>query len=318
MENNGFQHVAVLVPCYNEAVTIAQVVGDFKRALPGASVHVYDNNSSDDTSAIARQSGALVRHVGLQGKGNVVRRMFADIEADVYVMVDGDATYDAQSAPVMVRRLLDEGLDMVVATRVSQEEAAYRAGHRFGNRLLNGVVEVLFGSVFSDMLSGYRAFSRRYIKSFPAHSRGFEIETELTVHALEMRIPAAEVKTQYRARPEGSFSKLSTYSDGWRILCTIFLLLRTERPLAFFGYIGILFLGFAAALALPLFLTYVQTGLVPRLPTAILVMGLLVLASLSFVAGLVLDTLTRSRQENKRMAYLAITGPSDELLHLRS
>lgn len=310
IETNEFSYVAVLVPCYNEAVTIARVISDFKRALPGATIYIYDNNSSDDTAAIAKQSGALVRHVGLQGKGNVVRRMFADIEADVYIMVDGDATYDAQSAHVMVRRLLDEGLDMVVGTRVSEEESAYRSGHRFGNWLLNRVIEVLFGSVFSDMLSGYRAFSRRYVKSFPAHARGFETETELTVHALEMRVPSAEVKTKYRARPEGSFSKLSTYRDGWRILRTILILFRTERPLAFFGYIGFFLIGCAAMLAMPLFLTYAQTGLVPRLPTAILVMGMLVLASLSFVAGLVLDTMTRSRQETKRIAYLAIAGPS--------
>lgn len=304
--------VAVLVPCYNEAITIAQVVRDFKAALPDATVYVYDNNSSDDTAAIARQCGAVVRHVGLQGKGNVIRRMFADIEADIYVMVDGDATYHAPSAPQMVQRMRADGLDMVVGSRLSEEQAAYRAGHRFGNRMLTGFVTVLFGRSFSDMLSGYRVFSRRFVKSFPAQARGFETETELTVHALEMRVPAAEVETPYGARPEGSFSKLSTYRDGWRILQTILLLLRTERPLAFFGYAGLFLIVLALVLAWPLFVTYAETGLVPRLPTAVLVMGLLMLASLSFVCGLVLDTMTRARHELKRMAYLALAGPAAE------
>ena len=309
-ETNDFPQVAVLVPCYNEAVTVAQVVRDFKMVLPHAVIYVYDNNSSDDTAAIARQSGAVVRHVGLQGKGNVIRRMFADIEADIYVMVDGDATYHAPSALLMVQRMHCEGLDMVVGSRHSEEQTAYRAGHRFGNWMLTGFVTVLFGRSFSDMLSGYRVFSKRFVKSFPAQARGFETETELTVHALEMRVPAAEVKTPYGARPEGSFSKLSTYRDGWRILQTIFLLLRTERPLAFFGYVGLLMIVLALALAWPLFVTYAQTGLVPRLPTAVLVMGLLLLASLSFVCGLVLDTMTRARHELKRMAYLALPGPA--------
>lgn len=311
-ESNQSSRVAVLVPCYNEAVTIAQVVRDFRKALPEAIIYVYDNNSSDDTAGIARECGAVVRHVGLQGKGNVIRRMFADIEADIYVMVDGDATYHAPSAPVMVQRMLLEGLDMVVGSRKSEEQAAYRAGHRFGNQMLTGFVTVLFGRSFSDMLSGYRVFSRRFVKSFPAQAQGFETETELTVHALEMRVPAAEVETPYGARPEGSFSKLSTYRDGWRILQTILLLLRTERPLAFFGSAGLLLIALALALAWPLFLTYAQTGLVPRLPTAVLVMGLLLLASLSFVCGLVLDTMTRARHELKRMAYLAHSGPALE------
>jgi glycosyltransferase involved in cell wall biosynthesis len=311
-ESNESSRVAVLVPCYNEAVTIAQVVRGFRKALPEAIIYVYDNNSSDDTAGIARECGAVVRHVGLQGKGNVIRRMFADIEADVYVMVDGDATYHAPSAPVMVQRMLLEGLDMVVGSRKSEEQAAYRAGHRFGNQMLTGFVTVLFGRSFSDMLSGYRVFSRRFVKSFPAQAQGFETETELTVHALEMRVPAAEVETPYGARPEGSFSKLSTYRDGWRILQTILLLLRTERPLAFFGSAGLLLIALALVLAWPLFLTYAETGLVPRLPTAVLVMGLLLLASLSFVCGLVLDTMTRARHELKRMAYLAHSGPTLE------
>ena len=309
-ESNQSSRVAVLVPCYNEAVTIAQVVRDFRKALPEAIIYVYDNNSSDDTAGIARECGAMVRHVGLQGKGNVIRRMFADIEADIYVMVDGDATYHAPSAPVMVQRMLLEGLDMVVGSRKSEEQAAYRAGHRFGNQMLTGFVTVLFGRSFSDMLSGYRVFSRRFVKSFPAQAQGFETETELTVHALEMRVPAAEVETPYGARPEGSFSKLSTYRDGWRILQTILLLLRTERPLAFFGSAGLLLMALALTLAWPLFWTYAETGLVPRLPTAVLVMGLLLLASLSFVCGLVLDTMTRARHELKRIAYLAHPGPA--------
>lgn len=308
-ESNQPSRVAVLVPCYNEAVTIAQVVRDFQKALPQATIYVYDNNSSDETAGIARQCGAVVRHVGLQGKGNVIRRMFADIEADIYVMVDGDATYHAPSAPSMVQRMQQEGLDMVVGSRQSDEQAAYRAGHRFGNRMLTGFVTVLFGRSFSDMLSGYRVFSRRFVKSFPAQAHGFETETELTVHALELRVPAAEIETPYGARPEGSFSKLSTYRDGWRILQTIFLLLRTERPLAFFGYVGLFMVALALVLAWPLFVTYAQTGLVPRLPTAVLVMGLLMLASLSFVCGLVLDTMTRARHEMKRLAYLVHPGP---------
>ncbi len=308
--SNDNPRIAVLVPCYNEAVTIAQVVSEFRQALPLATIHVYDNNSSDDTAAIARQSGASVRHVGLQGKGNVIRRMFADIDADIYLLVDGDATYHAPSAPLMVRRLQEDGLDMVVGSRQSDEQAAYRAGHRWGNQMLTGCVTVLFGRSFSDMLSGYRVFSRRFVKSFPAQAHGFETETELTVHALELRVPAAEIETPYGARPEGSFSKLNTYRDGWRILQTIFLLLRTEKPLAFFGYAGLAMVVLALLLAWPLFVTYAQTGLVPRLPTAVLVMGLLMLASLSFVCGLVLDTMTRARHEMKRLAYLAHPGPA--------
>lgn len=307
---NDSTRVAVLVPCYNEAVAIAQVVRDFRAALPWATVYVYDNNSSDNTAAIARQCGAVVRHVGLQGKGNVIRRMFADIEADIYVMVDGDATYHAPSAPHMVRRMCEEGLDMVVGSRRSEEQAAYRAGHRFGNRMLTGFVTILFGRSFSDMLSGYRVFSRRFVKSFPAQASGFETETELTIHALEMRVPAAEVETPYGARLEGSFSKLNTFRDGWRIVQTVLLLLRTERPLAFFGYAGLLLVVLALTLAWPLFVTYAQTGLVPRLPTAVLVVGLFLLASLSLVCGLVLDTMTRARHELKRMAYLALAGPN--------
>lgn len=301
------QHrVAVLVPCFNEAVAIGTVIHDFLAALPGASVYVYDNNSTDDTVAVARAAGAVVRHVHRQGKGNVVRRMFADVEADVYVLVDGDATYHAPSAPGMVARLLAEELDMVVGCRESVEQAAYRRGHRFGNRLLTGCVAGIFGRVFTDILSGYRVFSRRYVKSFPALAEGFETETELTVHALELRMPIAEVLTPYLARPEGSVSKLSTWRDGWRILRTILKLAKTERPLGFFGLAGAALALLAVLLAVPLVITWLETGLVPRFPTAILATGMMIVAFLSAACGVILDTVTRGRQEMKRLAYLAI------------
>ncbi|KAB7778260.1 MULTISPECIES: glycosyltransferase family 2 protein [Xanthomonas] len=298
--------IAVLVPCHNEAATIGRVVADFATHLPGAQVHVFDNNSSDATIARARAAGAVVREVALQGKGNVVRRLFADIEADVYVLVDGDATYDAAMAPALVERLLRDGLDMVVGARRSDEAAAYRAGHRIGNVLLTRCVGFLFGRSFDDMLSGYRVFSRRYVKSFPAHAAGFETETELAVHALQLRMPVAEVDTAYGARPEGSQSKLRTWHDGTRILLTILRLFKAERPLLFFS------LGFGAcvllalALAVPLLLTYAQTGLVPRFPTAILCSALVLLGVLLLACGLILDTVTRGRIEAKRLAYLAI------------
>ena len=298
--------IAVLVPCYNEAQTIGQVIDDFRRALPAAALYVFDNNSKDGTSEVARRHGAQVVRVGLQGKGNVVRRMFADVEADVYVMVDGDATYDAAAAPALVQALVDGRLDMVVGSRVSDEQAAYRPGHRFGNVLLTRFVGMIFGRAFDDMLSGYRVFSRRFVKSFPAHARGFETETELAVHALELRLPVREIATAYGARPEGSHSKLSTYRDGWRILMAILRLFKAERPLAFFG------IGFAAcllgalALAAPLAVTYLQTGLVPRMPTAMLCASLTLLGFLLLVCGLVLDTVTQGRLEAKRLAYLRV------------
>lgn len=298
--------IAVLVPCHNEAATIGQVVADFAMHLPGAQVHVFDNNSSDATIARARAAGAVVREVALQGKGNVVRRLFADIEADVYVLVDGDATYDAAMAPALVERLLRDGLDMVVGARRSDAAAAYRVGHRAGNVLLTRCVGFLFGRSFDDMLSGYRVFSRRYVKSFPAHAAGFETETELAVHALQLRMPVAEVDTAYGARPEGSQSKLRTWHDGTRILLTILRLFKAERPLLFFS------LGFGAcvllalALAVPLFQTYLETGLVPRFPTAILCSALVLLGVLLLACGLILDTVTRGRIEAKRLAYLAI------------
>jgi glycosyltransferase involved in cell wall biosynthesis len=302
--------VAVLIPCYNEARAIATVIGDFGAALPEATIYVYDNNSSDDTRDRAAAAGAIVRSEPLQGKGNVVRRMFADIEAEVYVLVDGDGTYDAASASAMVETLLRNSLDMVNGARVATTEVAYRPGHAFGNKLLTKAVALIFGSRIRDMLSGYRVFSRRFVKSFPALASGFETETELTVHALELRLPIAEIQTPYRDRPAGSQSKLNTFRDGFRILRTIVLLIKEERPLQFFSSVsGVL--GFVSlALGWPLIATFVDTGLVPRLPTAILVTGLMVLAFLSLIAGLVLDTVTLSRREMKRLHYLGLQGPT--------
>jgi glycosyltransferase involved in cell wall biosynthesis len=304
--------IAVLVPCYNEEKSIAKVVADFRAALPSATIFVFDNNSSDRTIELARAAGAEVFNEPHQGKGNVVRRMFTDIEADIYVLVDGDATYDAPSAPRMIERLLADRLDMVVADRVDQEAAAYRAGHRTGNWLLTSFVGQVFGREFTDMLSGYRVFSRRFVKSFPVLSGGFEIETELTVHALELGLPVAEMPTPYYARLSGSSSKLNTWRDGFRILFTIFRLYRAERPLRFFTALGIALALVAIGLAIPILFTYLETGLVPRLPTAILSMGLMVLAFLSVAAGLILDTVTRGRREAKLFAYLAQRAPGEE------
>jgi glycosyltransferase involved in cell wall biosynthesis len=301
--------IAVLLPCYNEEAAIAQTVAGFKAALPGATIYVYDNNSSDRTVEVAERAGAVVRTERMQGKGNVVRRMFADVDADVYVMADGDATYDAASAQILVDRLVDEQLDMVVGARVTQADAAYRRGHKFGNALLTGMLTRLFGRSFSDILSGYRVFSRRFVKSFPVLSSGFEIETEISVHALELKMPVAEVETPYYERPEGSESKLSTYGDGFRILNTIVQLYRLERPLLFFGVIGALLALVALLLAVPLVTTYLQTHLVPRQPTAILVTGLVILAALNCFAGLILDTVVRGRREVRRLAYLAHKAP---------
>jgi len=301
--------VAVLLPCYNEQAAIGVTVAAFRAALPDAAIYVYDNNSSDRTVEVAKAAGAIVRHEPQQGKGRVVRRMFADVDADVYVMADGDATYDAAAAPAMVARLLDEQLDMVVGARASEIEEAYRRGHRTGNLLLTGLLAWVFGRSFSDILSGYRIFSRRFVKSFPILSTGFEIETEISVHALELRMPVAEVTTRYGARPEGSVSKLSTYRDGFRILNTILTLCRIERPVLFFGAIGALLAMLAVILATPLIVTYAQTGLVPRLPTAVLVTGLMILASLCLFTGLILDTVVRGRREVRRLAYLAFAAP---------
>ena len=302
--------IAAVIPCFNEALAIAQVVAEFRAAVPEAAIHVFDNNSTDDTAAVARAAGATVTHVGLRGKGNVARRMFADVEADVYVMTDGDATYDLGSVRRLIDLLVEGNLDMVVGSRVDDdaEGQTYRPGHRFGNAVLTGAVANLFGGRLTDMLSGYRVFSRRYAKSFPAVSKGFEIETELTVHALEMRMGFAEVPVRYRARPEGSQSKLSTYRDGWRILKTICKLFVSERPLQFFGSIAGLLVLLSVVLAWPLVTTYLDTGLVPRFPTAVLVTGTMLVAMLAFVCGVVLHTVTIGRQEAKRLAYLAIPG----------
>ncbi len=301
--------IAVILPCYNEEAAIAKTVGEFRAALPDAAIYVYDNNSSDGTMRVAAAAGAIVRSERMQGKGHVVRRMFADVDADIYVMADGDATYDAAAAPAMVERLLGEGLDMVVGARVHEAAEAYRRGHVLGNRMMTGVLAGLFGRSFTDIFSGYRVFSRRFVKSFPALSRGFETETEISVHALELRMPVGEIETRYFARLEGSHSKLSTYRDGLRIARTIATLYRVERPMLFFGWIAVALAAVSILLAFPLALTYWQTGLVPRLPTAVLSTGLMLLAFLSGFCGLILDTVVRGRREVRRLAYLAVPGP---------
>jgi glycosyltransferase involved in cell wall biosynthesis len=300
--------VAVLIPCFNEAHTIADVVSSFRKALPAADLYVYDNNSDDGTADIAAAAGALVRREPLQGKGNVVRRMFADIEADAYVLVDGDGTYDASAAPRMIDMLFRSRLDMVTGVRVTEVVAAYRPGHRFGNALLTGMVRWIFGNGTTDMLSGYRILSWRFVKSFPALAGGFETETELTVHALGLRLPVGETLTNYRERPAGSTSKLNTWRDGFRILRTIVMLTQRERPLLFFSLVAALLMTAAIILALPLLETFLETGLVPRQPTALLATSLTVLAALSVTCGLILDTVSRGRLEMKRLAYLAMGG----------
>lgn len=298
--------IAVLIPCHNEEAAIGKVVTDFREALPDAVIFVYDNNCTDRTAEVASKAGAIVRQETQPGKGNVVRRMFADVEADVFVLVDGDDTYDASAAPMLIDRLLKSSLDMINASRVETCQAAYRRGHRFGNRFLTGVVASVFGKQLGDMLSGYRVFSRRFVKSFPSLSSGFEIETELTVHALELRLPIAEVPVPYRDRPVGSVSKLRTYSDGFRILRMIVRLIKEEKPLQFFGFFFWLLAIAAVLLEIPIVLTFLETGLVPRMPTALLGTGMMLLAFLSLTCGLVLDTVTRGRIELKRMQYLSI------------
>jgi glycosyltransferase involved in cell wall biosynthesis len=300
------RRIAVIIPCFNEGQSIAEVVAGFQSALPGANIYVFDNNSTDETVAIASAAGALIRRETLQGKGHVVRRMFADVDADAYVMADGDLTYDASYATQMVHRLFEERLDMVVGTRVASHVASYPPGHRFGNRLLTFAVANLFGKRFSDMLSGYRVFSRRFVKSFPAMSSGFEIETELTIHALELQLPVAEVATPYRIRAVGSESKLRTYVDGLKIVRLIVVLYKNERPFKFFSAIAGVLVAVALALGIPLVVTFIKTGLVPRQPTALLATGLVLLSALSFVSGLILDTVTRGRREMRRLAYLAV------------
>ena len=303
--------IAVLLPCHNEEAAIAEVVRAFRAALPDAIIYVYDNNSTDRTIDIAQAAGAVVRRETHQGKGYVVRRMFADVDADIYVLADGDATYDVPSARTMIARLIEDQLDMVVGARVDREAAAYRRGHRAGNRLLSGFVTRIFGQSFRDMLSGYRVFSRRFVKSFPVLSGGFEIETELTIHALELELPVAEVDTPYYARREGSASKLNTWRDGFRILWSIFQIYRSERPLPFFTLIAIALAAIAIGLAIPIFITFMQQGIVPRFPTAILATGLMLAALLSFASGLILDTVTRGRREVRRLAYLSLEAPGE-------
>jgi glycosyltransferase involved in cell wall biosynthesis len=301
--------IAVLLPCYNEEAAIGATVEGFRRALLGADIYVYDNNSRDRTCEVAAAAGAIVRTERQQGKGHVVRRMFADVDADIYVMADGDLTYDPVAAPAMVDQLLAQQLDMVVGTRRHEAKDAYRGGHVLGNRLFTGMLSRLFGRTFSDIFSGYRVFSRRFVKSFPVLSSGFEIETEMSVHALELRMPVGEVETVYGTRPEGSQSKLSTFRDGWRILNTILTLYRIERPVLFFGLIGLLLFLAALILSIPLVRTYLDTGLVPRFPTAILITGMTIVAVLCLFTGLILDTVTRGRREMRRLAYLSLPAP---------
>lgn len=301
--------IAVLVPCFNESAAIAKVVADFRAALPRATVYVYDNNSTDDTAAVAAAAGAEVRRETRRGKGNVVRRMFQDIEADIYVMVDGDDTYDASIAPALVDRLVADNLDMVVGKRIETHQAAYRAGHRLGNRVLTGLVRWLFGAQIDDMLSGYRVFSRRFVKSFPSFSREFEIETELTVHAMQMRMPVAEIASDYKERPPGSTSKLRTFRDGWRILLTITNLMRNERPLMFFSLLAAAIALIAVVLGVPVVLEFLATHEVRRFPTAILCSGLGVIAVVCQATGLVLDLVAHVRREAKRLIYLQHAAP---------
>ena len=303
--------IAVLIPCYNEDAAIGQVVRDFRSSLPRAEIYVYDNNSKDQTVARAREAGAIVRSEPRQGKGNVVRRMFADIEADIYLLVDGDDTYDASAAPMLVKKLVDEGYDIVSGRRIATATDAYRAGHVLGNKLLTGLTALMFRVRLHDMLTGYRIMSRRFVKSFPFTAEGFGIETELTVHGVRLLMPMVEVDTRYKERPEGSVSKLNTYRDGLRILFTIAALVREERPLTFFGSLFVLFAAASLILGVPVVVFFLKYHTVPRLPTAILAAVLMVLAFLSLFGGLILDTVTRGRWELKRMGYLAIRGPQD-------
>ncbi len=311
-QRSAAPRIAVLVPCYNEEVAIPRVVQAFRAALPEAAIYVYDNNSKDRTVEVARAAGAVVRTESLQGKGHVVRRMFADIEADIYVLVDGDDTYEAAAAPRMVAKLVEERLDMVTGIRISEIQEAYRPGHRLGNLMLTGMVRTIFGNRITDMLSGYRVFSRRFVKSFPALAAGFETETEFTVHALELMLPVGETETAYKDRPVGSVSKLHTFSDGWRILKAIIALVKREKPMPFFSAIAAALLLVGLGFGTPVVWEFLATGLVPRLPTAVLAMGLVLLSFLSFACGMILDTVTRGRLEAKRTAYLAIPAPDFE------
>ena len=311
----SLSRIAVLLPCYNEEMNIAGVVSAFRQSLPDAAIYVYDNNSTDHTVQAAREAGAIVYRETYQGKGNVVRRMFSDIDADIYVMADGDGTYDASVAPELIRKLVDENLDMVVGSRVETETQAYRHGHKFGNSFLTGMVKWLFGFGFTDILSGYRVMSRRFVKSFPIVAGGFEIETEMSVHALELRLPVAEVATHYGVRLAESPSKLRTYQDGFRILFTIFGLMASERPRLLFGTIAFVLAAISMILAIPLFITWLETGQVPRFPTAILCVGTMLVAVMTLGFGWLLHVITRGRIEAKRLAYLAqqaVTGETTQ------
>lgn len=310
LNTSAERRIAVLIPCLNEEVTIGTVVADFKNVLPHADIYVCDNGSTDRTVEVARNAGAHVISEPRRGKGNAIRRVFADVDADAYVMIDGDDTYDPSFSPKMIAALFDDGLDVVYGSRVDQEQASYRPGHRFGNWLLTSLVVWAFDNPVEDMLSGYRVFSRRFVKSFPAHSTGFEIETELTIHALELRMPTATVKTPYKARPENSSSKLSTFRDGFRILMTIIELLKTERPLFFFSWLGALIALSAVGIAIPkIILPWLETDTVIRIPTAVLVTGMIMISFMSVSIGLVLDTVTRGRREAKHLSYLAQPSP---------
>jgi glycosyltransferase involved in cell wall biosynthesis len=300
--------IAVLIPCRDEELTIGKVVADFRTHLPHARVYVYDNNSRDATMRAAGAAGAVVRSEALQGKGNVVRRMFSDVEADIYVLIDGDDTYDVGAASAMLDLLRAQKLDMVTGKRVMTRPEAFRPGHRFGNRLLTGAVNWIFGDRVSDLLSGYRVLSRRFVKSFPALASGFDIETEFTVHALELRMPIAEIPVEYRERPEGSASKLRTFGDGFRIARTILMLVKDERPLPLFSALAAALLAAGLVLGLPVVFTFLQTGLVPRQPTAILATGFVLLSFLSLFGGLILDSVTRGRREMRRLFYLTVPG----------
>jgi glycosyltransferase involved in cell wall biosynthesis len=310
---NSTPTIAAIVPCYNEEAAVAKVVSDLQNAVPGAVVYVYDNASTDDTSGVAREAGAVVRQETLKGKGNVIRRALADVDADIYLMIDGDDTYDADAAPQMIKTLVEGPYDHVTGVRTPKDPSAYRSGHEMGNRFFNRVVSVIFGHPVNDMLSGYRVFSRRFVKSFPAVSRAFEIETELTVHAINNRVPQAEVQVGFRDRPEGSESKLRTYHDGFRILRMIARLLHHERPLALYGVLSALAFLVGAALGLPVVVEFAQTGLVPRFPTAFLAASVVLLSGLLLIIGILLDGLRKVRQENTRIAYMALPAPPTEV-----
>lgn len=298
--------IAVLIPCYNEELSIQQVILDFQKFLPEAKIYVYDNNSTDKTAEIAKKTGAIVRAESRQGKGHVVYRMFGDVEADYYLMVDGDGTYDISMAPQMINILINERCDLVNGKRIESDIDNYRQGHRFGNWMLTGLVASIFSAQFSDMLSGYKAFSKKFIKSFPSLSKGFEIETQITIHALEMNMPVREINTKYTNRLEGSESKLSTYKDGFKILYAILLLVIREKPFIFFGLISASLSATMLLLFIPIFISFQETGLVPKFPTLILIGALGTASLICIITGLITESLTMARKELKRLIYLSI------------